>query len=155
VARFALDAPSTIERFYTSALANGPFKSRYDRALELWTEAFSELISGERPDTFSFVGLRCREAWMSYCEALNPSDLEPSKTKNRVRSALQGAVAGSTRTKLLEALGDTFGALNELVQRVTHEADNVDDRPTAGDARALVFLTLVLMVEIDAAKLAS
>jgi hypothetical protein len=148
------------------------FKSAYLQAYERWSQASAMLYSAGSKDSLLVAGQRARETieefvralagsaeppgWNSFATGTSPEDLPTLIETYRPR-------LGDARCDFLQTLFDYWRVLNDVVERqqdgVERQQDGVEQLRHGGqevgeplrweDARRVVVLTALLMVEID------
>lgn len=99
---------------------------------------------------------KIREAMQEFATVLveetNPPDVNENvaSTVSRLRSVIETVdVASDAHRKVLEALLPYWGTVSDFIQRQEHGGQREGEPLTWEDARAAVFLTMNVMVEVD------
>ncbi len=126
------------------------FRARYPVATQKWSDAHSLLETA--PDRMgSMVGHLCREAIIEFSsnlvERYDVGPFETNQTKAKIRAVFKADESvSSTVRRSLDALVAYWETVSDLVQRQEHGTDLAEE-----DGRRLVFQTMLVMREIDAA----
>jgi hypothetical protein len=135
------------------------FRSRHPGSYARWAAAAERLRSDDSAGNLTVIGHNVRESMQFFADELvrrfpmssvNP---DPAKTVDRVRAVIRhrSAPLGDIKAAVLEAAIVFWGTVSDLAQRQEHGALKEGDVLTTEDARRLVFLSALVMFEIDAA----
>jgi hypothetical protein len=130
-------------------------RRRYPAAYEKWTIAEGKLWERDAESQLTEIGHACREAMRSFATSLvgrvNPDGVEtdPQKTDRRMMAVLQSSSTSESVTSTLEALYGFWSNVGKLAVRQEHGGLREHEPLTWEDGRRLVFLTIVVMTEID------
>lgn len=149
-----------VQRVETSIrrlLDSESFQRKYPIAYRKWVEAETILWSTDSEQQLTTIGHLCREAIQEFATVLvdqyQPLDVnnDKAKTKARVKAVLEVSKLGTTTKPLMEALLHFWETNSDLIQRQEHGGQK-EGRPLIWeDGRRVVFLTAVVMFEIDRA----
>jgi hypothetical protein len=137
-----------------SYFAADQFAKRYPAAHARWLEAERLLWAADAGTAFTTIGHLCREAIQETLDVLAVAEGvasvgEKSKTIARLRAILEKRPAGETASQMAEALMAYVGSLSDLVQRQEHGGAREGTPLVWEDARRVVFLTIVVLTELD------
>src|SRR5271170_5694968 len=147
-----------LEDYLRAYLEDERFASEYPAAYARWLEASAMLYGGDVSAGIFAAGPKAREALAAFASVLaggyRPLALSPgsdASTRARLAAWIQShrQALGDARCELLEALLQYWRALNDGPRRHSHDAHDVGDELRWEDARRVVVLTALVMVEID------
>jgi len=147
-----------LEDYLRAYLEDERFRSEYPAAYARWSEASAMLYGGDASEGMFAAGPKAREALAAFASVLaggyRPLASSPgseASTQARLAAWIQshGHALGESRCGLLEALLGYWRALNDGPQRQPLDAHEVGDELRWEDARRVLVLTALVMVEID------
>jgi hypothetical protein len=147
-----------LEDYLRACLDDERFSSEYPVAHARWSEAAAILYDADVSDGMFAATAKAREALAAFASVLaggyRPLASSPgSEASTRARLAAwiesHRLALGDARCELLEALLQYWRALNDGPRRHAHDAHDVGDELRWEDARRVVVLTALVMVEID------
>jgi hypothetical protein len=150
--------PTPVEHTMTEnrrLLASDGFAEMCPEVFKLWADAEKLLFREDAALQLTTIGHRTREAAQAFATAMierygadNPPD-EVQLVKLRLGAVIASnrAALGATHRLFLEALGDLWERTVDLIDRQEHGAHKEGEPLTWNDARRIVTLTMVLMVE--------
>jgi hypothetical protein len=151
------DPVKRTEETMRSLIDASHFQESYPTAYATWTEAERLLFDVNAERHLTVIGHKARETTQQFATRLielhRPVQFEadPTKVEKRVGAviAMYRETLSESRRVALEALGSLWRANNGLIQRQEHAGTKEGEPVTRDDARRLVLLTLMLMVELD------
>lgn len=146
-----------IEAHTRSFLDTVRFRRDYQHAYNKWAEAERILWAPDAEGRLTEIGHICREAIQRFSDVLveryGPEEPVATKaqTKNKLRAVVDAQRKDLSKAALVavEALVDYWNAVSDLVQRQEHGALKEGEPLVWTDARRVVFLTALVMLEID------
>jgi len=147
-----------LEGYLRAYLEDERFRSEYPAAYARWSEAAAILYDEDASEGIFAAGAKARETLAAFASVLaggyRPLASSPgseASTRARLAAWIQShrQALGDARCELLEALLQYWRALNDGPRRHSHDAHDVGDELRWEDARRVVVLTALVMVEID------
>lgn len=135
------------------------FRAAYPAAYAKWAAASRLLWGGDADQHLTRIGHDCREAMQEFAQTLaieaglgNVVPPDKAMTVARIRAVLAAHKArlGETEAPFLDAMLVMWGTISDLAQRQEHGTQRATPL-VREDARRLVFATLYVMTELDAA----
>jgi hypothetical protein len=146
-----------VEDYLRAYLGDARFRAVHSSASERWSDASSALYDAAcREDVLAAVE-RAREALREFSGAL-AADAPPSFATAATVGQPDALVAvlrmhrprvGDMRGEFLESLLEYWRVLNDVVQRHENGAQDVAEPVRWEDARRVIVLTALVMVEVD------
>jgi hypothetical protein len=143
-----------VEDYLRAYLEGERFKSMHLRAYECWSDASAMLWRADSSDGLVAVGNAALGAIREFTGALSGGTLAAGADSTATQARLSAAIETHTpqlarsRREFLDGLVDYWRTLYALVQR--HDgAPAVGERLRWEDARRVVVLTALVMVEVD------
>ena len=144
-----------VEATAASYLASQPFRQRFPRAFQKWSDSEKLLWGEEAQDAITTIGHLCREAIQEFAAILvdetgAAADSSVTATKARLKAAVAARRdhVGEKIAALFDALIDYWVAVVDLVQRQEHGAQKEGSVLTWDDGRRVVFHTASIMAEL-------
>ncbi len=133
------------------------FRTAYPTAHAKWGEAAALLWGSDSQGQLTTIGHLAREAIQEFATALvdrlEPPEVstDPAKTVARLRAVLdqRRPALADRHAAVLDALVPLWGTISDLIQRQEHGAQKEGRALTWEDGRRVVFLTAVVMFEVD------
>jgi hypothetical protein len=147
-----------LEAYLKACVGQARFRLAYPSAYERWWEATAILYGEGSTDSVIAAGGKAREALQEFARALaepfQPRSSDPDSTGatvGRLRAFTEAfqSQLGDARCELLRSLLDHWRALADGLERHAHDGEMVAEPPRWEDARRVVILTALVMVEID------
>ena len=147
-----------LESYLKACVGQERFRSAYPLAYERWWQATAILYGEGSTDSVLAAGRRAREALQEFArtlaEPLQPRASAPDSTGATVRrlrafTETYRAQLGDARCELLRSLFDHWRALSDGLERHASDGQMVGEPLRWEDARRVVILTALVMVEID------
>jgi hypothetical protein len=147
-----------LEAYVAACVSHERFRSVHLRAYEHWSQASAILYRDSARESLLAAGQKAHEALQEFACAVSepPHSLAPDTdsteaTAGRLRAFTETyrSQLGDARCELLQALLDHWRALIDDLQSHVHEPEMVDEPLRWEDARRVVILTALVMVEID------
>jgi hypothetical protein len=132
-------------------------RQRHSAAYARWVVAEGKLWGTETEGQQTEIGHSCREAMLLFATSLverarpEPVERDPQLVVKRVEAVLRKVERSGRRRQALEALLGFWVGMKDLVERQEHGALKEGERLDWEDGRRLVFLTMVVMTELDRA----
>jgi hypothetical protein len=129
-------------------------RKRYPEAFVALSRAEELVWSSDPENSATRVGHDCREAMQVFAnevaQRFRPSDMDAGPTP-KIRAALRaaGERLGSTERDALDTLTAWWSSVYDLAQRQEHGAQREGQPLVYEDSRRLVFMTTIVMSEID------
>jgi hypothetical protein len=130
------------------------FRKRHPTAYARWSEAEAAVWDAEDESALTQLGHVCREAMILFAADLIGDDPSPglsdaSRTVDRLRAALVERGLSEAVSQMGGALVAYWGTVSDLVVRQEHGATKEREPLTWEDGRRCVFMTGLVMFEID------
>ena len=147
-----------LEAYLKACVSQERFCSAYPSAYERWWQATAILYGEGSIDSVLAAGQKAGEALQEFARAvaepLQPRAINPDSTRatvGRLRAFTETyrSQLGDARCELLHTLFDHWRALTDGLERHAHDEEMVSEPPRWEDARRVVILTALVMVEID------
>jgi hypothetical protein len=158
VERLRIEDFAGLEAYVKACVGQERFSSTYPSAYECWWQATAILYGEGSTDSVLAAGRKAREALQEFArtvaEPLQPRASDPDSTRatvGRLRALTETyrSQLGDERCELLHALFDHWRALTDGLESHAHDEEMVSEPPRWEDARRVVILTALVMVEID------
>jgi hypothetical protein len=157
VKRSTAEPTERVEESVSTHVDSERFRSLYPGAFNKWREAQELLWGADSEASATTIGHLCREAMQEFADAVarrvsSNAELPPKpSTVARLRVALahQRSSESDSRAKVVDALVAYWGEVADLTQRQEHGAQKEGTPLGWEDARAVVFMCLVVMYEVD------
>lgn len=147
-----------VEDYLCAYLDDQRFKSAYLAAYERWSDASAMLYRAGCKDNVLAAGQRARETIQAFARALGGSEERGAWDPRACGAPPDGLSAvietyrprvGDARCDFLQSLFDYWRVLNDVIERQQHGGQEVEEPLRWEDARRIVVLTALVMVEID------
>jgi len=147
-----------LEAYLKACVSQERFCSAYPSAYDRWWQATAILYGEGSIDSVLAAGQKAGEALQEFARAvaepLQPRAINPDSTRatvGRLRAFTETyrSQLGDARCELLHTLFDHWRALTDGLERHAHDEEMVSEPPRWEDARRVVILTALVMVEID------
>lgn len=147
-----------VEDYLWAYLAEERFRSAYPPAYERWSEAATMLYRAGSKEDILLAGRKAREAIQEFAgilaQSCGPGGLAPGSAAvegDGLSSLIEtcGLRLADSRRELLESLLAYWRALEDVVRRHEQGAQKAGEPLTWEDGRRIVFLTALVMVEVD------
>ncbi len=135
------------------------FREKYPAAYDKWASADAMLWQSDSEKQLTTLGHLCREAVQDFADVLIHEFMldkqypQKSKEYSRVKAVLnkRKPSLGKTEILFLTALVAYWGTVLDIIQRQEHGAQREGQELVWEDGRRVVFNSMVVMYEIDAA----
>jgi hypothetical protein len=147
-----------VEDYLRAYLEDERFRSAYLPAYERWSDAATMLYSADSKDSVLIAGERARESIEEFVRAFAASHdgwasngqstgMPPDGVSAVIDSCRPGA--GDARCEFLQSLFAYWLVLSDVVERQRHSGQALEKPLRWEDARRVVVLAALVMVEID------
>jgi hypothetical protein len=156
-----------VEDYLRAYLGDERFRSAYLRAFERWSDAASTLYGADSRDSVLVAGERARQTIEEFADAFAGSHVFrgfagshdvrggnahfPGRRHDALSAVIESCRprVGDARCEFLQSLFDYWRVLNHVVERQRDRAQETGEPLRWEDARRVVVLTALVMVEID------
>jgi hypothetical protein len=147
-----------LEAYLTACVGHERFRSVHLGAYERWSQASAILYSDSTRESLLAAGQKAHEALQEFALAVSepphspvPDSDSTEATIGRLRDFTEAyrSQLGDARCDLLQVLLDHWRALTAHLQAHAQDAEMLDEPLRWEDARRVVILTALVMVEID------
>jgi hypothetical protein len=148
-----------LEAYLTACVSHERFRSVHLGAYERWSQASAIIYRDSARESLLAAGREAHEALQEFARAVSepphsritsdPDSTEATAGRLRAFTDAYRSQLGDARCELLQALLEHWRALIDQLQNHVYEREMVDEPLRWEDARRVVILTALVMVEID------